>query len=209
MKKRQVSILITSVALGLLIVSQAKSFTNVTDRIGRDVRADVFREIQILKNTNKNLQDEIVDLEDQLAKASDQDNALDGIRQEIEKYKILSGRINISGPGISLQVEGDMKSLWLTDIVNELFSAGAEAVSVNSIRLTDTTSGFDTIPNGQILLNGIILKQPYVFEAIGDRKILEASFHEPQGILERMSQNIGGFHYTLEQRDLVTIEKVL
>lgn len=209
MKKRQVSILITSVLLGILIMSQARSFTDVTDIIGRDVRADVFRELQILKTTNENLEDAIADLEDQLIKASDQDKALEGIRREIEKYRVFGGQVDVSGPGIMLQVEGELKALWLTDIVNELFSAGAEAVSINNIRLTDETSGFDTIPNGQILLNGVILKQPFVFLAIGERNVLASALQQPQGILQRLSQSVSHERHLLEQQDIARMKKVL
>jgi len=207
--RRQLSILITSILVGFLIVMQARSFTDVTAMIGRDTRADVFREIKILKTTNENLTDEISGLEDRLAKTSDNEKALQGIKDEIEKYKIFTGRVNVSGPGIVLTVNKDIKAIWLTDIVNELYSAGAEAVSVNGIRLTDAGGGFDTIPNGQILLNGVILKEPYVFSAIGDKKVLQDALEQPQGILKRLRQSLGGVDVKLEQKDQVTMEKVL
>jgi uncharacterized protein YlxW (UPF0749 family) len=70
---------------------------------------------------------------------------------------------------------------------------GAEAVSINNIRFIDVTNGFDTIPNGEIVLNGSILKAPYVFEAIGDKTTLKAALVQPQGILQRMSQNLTGW----------------
>jgi len=207
--RRQLSILITSTLVGFLIVLQSRSFTDVTSLLNRDSRADVFREITILKTTNEKLQTEINDLEDQLAKASDNEKALAGIQQEIEKYNILTGRLNISGPGVSLKITGDMQAIWFTDIVNELLSAGAEAVSVNGIRLTDATSGFDTIPNGQIVLNGSILKSPLEFQAIGDKKVLKDALEQPQGILQRLKQSVGNVDIAVEQKDLVTMEKVL
>jgi len=207
--RRQLMILITSVLVGFLIVMQARSFTDVTTMVGRDTRADVFREIKILKTTNENLSGEINDLEDQLNKMSDNEKALEGIRQEIEKYRLLTGRVNVAGPGISLAINNDIKAIWLTDIVNELFNAGAEAVSVNGIRLTDASGGFDTIPNGQIVLNGAILKKPFVFTAIGDKKVLQDALEQPQGILQRLSQSLGGVEVSLEAKDQVTMEKVL
>jgi uncharacterized protein YlxW (UPF0749 family) len=206
--RQQVSILLTSVLLGFLIVTQARSFTDVTALVGRDSSADVFREIKILKTTNEKLSNEIKDLEDQLAKTSDSGKALQGIADEIKKYKLLAGRVDVKGPGIELTVNGDLKALWLTDIVNELFNAGAEAVSVNGIRLTDKTVGFDTIPSGQILLNSIILKKPFVFMAIGDKQVLRDALNQPQGILQRLDQSLGGVTIDLKQKDEVRMEKV-
>jgi uncharacterized protein YlxW (UPF0749 family) len=207
--RRQLMILITSVLVGFLIVMQARSFTDVTTMVGRDTRADVFREIKILKTTNEKLSSEINDLEDRLAKMSNNQIALEGIRLEIEKYRLITGRVNVAGPGVSLSLNGEVRAIWLTDIVNELFNAGAEAVSVNGIRLTDAGSGFDTIPNGQIVLNGAILKKPFVFTAIGDKKVLQDALEQPQGILQRLRASLGGVEVTLEARDQVTMEKVL
>ncbi|HMR01328.1 MAG TPA: DUF881 domain-containing protein, partial [Candidatus Gracilibacteria bacterium] len=154
-KKREVSMLLTAVLLGFLIVLQARSFEDVSDVINRNNRSDVFREIQILKDTNDQLRDEIDDLEDQLVKVSNNQDALESVREEIDQYEALTGKIDVSGPGVHVQISGDIQALWLTDMVNELLSAGAEAVSVNSIRLTNKTTGFDTIPSGQIMVNSV------------------------------------------------------
>jgi len=209
LKRNQLFILLTAVLLGFLIALQAQSFSGVSDVISRNSRADVFRELQILKNTNEELEDEIEELQTQLEKVSNNQEALASITEEIEKYRILTGRKEVSGSGISFKVEGEIKSIWLTDIVNELLSAGAEAVSVNSIRLTNKTIGFDTIPNGQILLNGVILSEPYTIEAIGDRKVLKEALSQPMGIIERMRQTIDGVVIELEEKDLVVMEKVV
>ncbi len=207
--RRQLSILLTSVVVGFLILLQARSFTDATDLIGRDSRADVFREIKVLKNTNEKLTDEIKELEDQLAKTGDNEKAMESIRSEIEKYRILTGRVDVQGPGIEMTVSGNLKAIWLTDIANELFDGGAEAVSVNGIRLTDATRGFDTIPNGQILLNGSILKTPFEISAIGDRVVLQEVVEQPHGIIQRMQQSVAGFSVKVTQKDLVFMDKVL
>ena len=208
-KNNQLSILLTAVLLGVLIVIQSRAFQDYGDVFSRNSRADVFREIQILKTTNEDLEEEIGDLEEQLAKLSDNQQALAAIREEAKRYEALTGRTDVSGEGVYLNINADVRAIWLTDIVNELFSAGAEAVSVNEIRLTEKTVGFDTIPSGQIVMNGVILKAPYAFAAIGDNGTLESALKQPGGILERMTQSLGGVDYTLETKDLVTIEKVI
>lgn len=209
MHKRQFSILFTAIFLGVLIALQANSFRGYSDVITRNSRSDIFREIQILKTTNDNLEEEIEGLEKQLEKTADQQQNLQSIQEEIEKYQILSGNIDITGPGIQLKINKDIKAIWLTDITNELFSAGAEAVSVNSIRITNKTSGFDTIPNGQILLNSVILNKPYTIEAIGDKKLLDQALSQPQGIIDRMQQSLGNIDFTLEEKDFIEMKKVL
>lgn len=208
-KRRELPILLTAVLLGFLIAQQARSFQDVGDVINRNSRADVYREIQILKDTNDDLRSEIDDLEQQLAKVSNNQDALASVREEIQEYEALTGRVDVSGPGIRVEIQGDVKGLWLTDIVNELFSAGAEAVSVNSVRLTNKTIGFDTIPSGQIMLNSVILTQPYTIEAIGDKQVLEEALSQPEGIIERMERSVNGAQVVLLQKDVITMEKVL
>lgn len=209
MKKRELSILITAILVGILIIMQGKAFTGVDQMVSRDARTDIFRELQILKNTNDNLQDEVKDLEDQASRMSGQDNALQAVAEDIKKYMMVSGQTVIKGEGISLEVNGDVKALWLTDIANELYSAGAEAISVNGIRLTDSTSGFDTIPNGQIMLNSVILKYPYKIEAIGDKKTLSDALSQPQGIIQRMKDSLPAVTATLDQKEVVQMDKVI
>ncbi len=201
--------LLTAVLLGFLIVLQARSFEDVSDVINRNNRSDVFREIQILKDTNDQLRDEIDDLEDQLVKVSNNQDALESVREEIDQYEALTGKIDVSGPGVHVQISGDIQALWLTDMVNELLSAGAEAVSVNSIRLTNKTTGFDTIPSGQIMVNSVILNEPYTIEAIGERAVLENALIQSEGIIERLQRSVNGVEVVVEQRDVVTMEKVL
>lgn len=209
MKYRDLTIIITGILLGFLVVLQSRSFGTVQDQIGRDSRSNVFREIQILKNTNENLDDEIRDLEDQLAKASNQEDALKGIQEEIKKDKMIAGNLSVTGPGVELAVKNNLPALWFTDIVNELWAAGAEAVSVNNVRITNTTVGFDTLPNGQISLNGVILTAPYHFDAIGDKKTLNEAVSQPGGIIQRMKDNIQNLEITVDQRDVITMEKVI
>ncbi len=209
LKNNQLSILLTAVALGILIVVQARSYEEVSDVISRNTRADVFREIQILKTTNETLGDEIDDLQEQLDKISNNQEALDSVKAEIEKYRILTGRVDVSGPGVTMKIDGEIKAIWLTDIVNELFSAGAEAVSVNSIRLTNKTIGFDTIPNGQILLNGVILNKPYEISAIGEKTVLKEALEQPEGIIERMNRSVNDAVIELVEKDFIKMEKVI
>lgn len=203
-RKNQLSILITAVLLGFLIMLQAKSFGDVSDVLNRNTRTDVFKEIQVLKTTNEKLSDEIDNLEVQLGKISNNQEALAGVRDQIEEYKLLAGKTEVSGPGVEIQIRGEIKALWLIDTLNELLSAGAESVSVNSIRLTNHTNGFDTIPNGQILLNSVILNEPYVIEAIGDKSVILTALNQPQGILERIMQ-LNNVEITAVEKDLITM----
>lgn len=201
-------LLITGLVLGVLVMTQAKYFTSYVASDGRDSSENVFRKIQILKTSNDELEDEISDLEAQLEELSNQALALDSIDKEIKKNKIIAGDVVIYGPGIKLEFETQISDIWLTDLTNELLASGAEAISVNNIRIVDSTVGFDTLPNGQIMLNSVILTPPYTFSAIGDKTTLKQAMEVPRGILDRITGAFGEFKYTLEEKDRIEMKPV-
>jgi len=203
-----VILLLTGIVLGALIITQAKYFTNYVASVGRDSTENIFRKIQILKTSNDELKEEIASLEVQLEEVSSKAEALESIEKEITKNKMIAGEVDISGPGIVFEIQNDVKDIWFTDITNELFASGAEAISVNNIRLTDSSIGFDTLPNGQIMLNGVILNAPYTFSAIGESTELKQTLESTLGLIDKMKANIENFQYSLEERDLIKMKKV-
>lgn len=205
----QISLLIvTGLVLGFLVMNQSRYFTSYVDIEGRDSSENIFREILFLKTSTDELKEEITDLEEQLADLSDRAMALGSIEKEIQKNKIIAGDIAIFGPGIMLEIDNEISDIWFTDIVNELLGSGAEAISVNDIRLTNSTIGFDTLPGGQIMLNSVILSPPFTFKAIGDKATLKQALEAPRGILDRMGTSFEELTYSLEEKDRVETGKV-
>jgi len=203
-----VILLISGLVLGALIMTQAKHFTNYVSEVGRDSSENVFRKIQILKTSNDELEDEIKALDKQLEELSTQASALASINKEIEKNKIIAGEVDVYGTGVQLNIMNDISGLWFTDIVNDMFASGAEAVSVNGVRLTEATNGFDTLPNGKIMLNGVILSEPYSFAAIGESNTLRNALEAPFGIIEKMKASIDDFEFELLVPDRIDMPKV-
>lgn len=204
--KRKIYILVIAVLLGSFIIIESRSFDVVNNIILRDSKSDVFKEIKVLKEENQNLRDEIKDLENTLLGLSNQDLAVKTIQDEIEKDNKLSGDYAVYGPGVSVSVNGKITAPWMVDLINELFRAGAQAVSINGIRITNESSGFDTLPKGQIYLDGTILSPPYVFNAIGEAITLQNALSAAGGIFDRIKATFGGVALTLEQKDVVEIK---
>ncbi|MDP2642469.1 MAG: DUF881 domain-containing protein [Candidatus Peregrinibacteria bacterium] len=205
MNKRKIYILIIAILLGSFIVIEGRSFDIVNNIILRDSKSDVFKEIKVLREGNQNLRDEIKDLEATLSSLSDKDLAVKTIQNEIEKYNKLSGEYAVYGPGVSIAISGKITAPWMVDLINELFHAGAQAVSINGIRITNESSGFDTLPKGQIYIDGTILSPPYVFNAIGEAITLNNALGAIGGIFDRIRATFGGVSIVLEQKDVLEI----
>ncbi|MET9020125.1 DUF881 domain-containing protein [Actinopolymorpha sp. NPDC004070] len=112
---------------------------------------------------------------------------------QLDALEVIAGTGRVRGPGLRLTIddapddqvsggdgaEGRILDIDLQQTVNGLWAAGAEAVSVNGERLTAMTAirGADK----SITVDYRPLARPYVVEAIGDPKALEARFTESPG----------------------------
>jgi uncharacterized protein YlxW (UPF0749 family) len=162
----------------------------------------------VLRDTNKSLLVEISSLEETYEKTKDSSRSIQALEDEIRKFSMITGGKSIHGPGIRITVPKGADVTTLIDLFNELYNSGAEAVSLNGVRLTGNSFGLDTIPNGQILLRGNILESPYVFLAIGESGTMEASLRQTGGFLRRFEKDHPGRTLKIEKRERVDMEKV-
>ena len=206
LSKKQLYILVITFFFGLFISIQGRSFDTVTEIYTRENRSNAFQEIQILNEKNKNLAEEVEKLESTIEQLNDQNLALDVIEKEINKHTKLSGRMPIFGPGISIELKGALSTPWAVDLVNELFNAGAQAVTVNGIRIVNRTVGFDTLPQGQMLLNGSILSTPYTFSAIGEPANMNKILALPGAILQRLKIAYPLLEVTVTSKEIIKVE---
>ncbi len=101
------------------------------------------------------------------------------LNDDLQDARIAAGLIPLTGTGIVLQLEdsaepaspGANESDYLVGardlraIVEELWSAGAEAIAINGERITPTTAIIDVGPS--ILVNAAYLAGPYQVTALG------------------------------------------
>lgn len=96
--------------------------------------------------------------------------------------RIAAATAEVEGPGISVtftatsQVEAKMRDRELSLLVNYLFAAGGEAISINGHRLGTTAA--IRAAGGAILVNLQPLLPPYRVEAIGDTTALQGALVE-------------------------------
>jgi uncharacterized protein YlxW (UPF0749 family) len=123
----------------------------------------------------------------------------------------------VKGPGIIMTLNDSKQEVsegediaWylihdidILEIVNELRIAGAEAISINGERVTSTTSircGGPTIN-----IDGKRHAVPFVIEAIGDPKVLEASAIAPESYIE-LYMEFSGIEVEIQKVENLTID---
>jgi uncharacterized protein YlxW (UPF0749 family) len=167
-------------ALGFAAITQVR--TNNTDNSFAGYReSDLVDVLSGLAVTQQKAQTQINQLEGNRRQLEqnkrDQTAALEAAQRQAEELSILAGVVPATGPGIRVTVtEGprpiDVDSVL--DTIEELRSAGAEAMQVNGqVRLV-AQSAVESAPGG-LRIDGKLLTSPYVLDAIGDPHTLQGA----------------------------------
>lgn len=194
MRLNKMMILIGSVIIGIGISTGIQLATGEVDAIlieseyqdAVEYSTKLKNEIGALKKTEADL---LLKLRDYERESSDSLHIMENLTQEYNRNAKLLGYKEVRGAGliISLQdgdpkedeLEGSIDS-WLRIIhnedmlklINELKLNGAEAISINGQRVTETSEVYCSW--AFISINGKKLPAPFEVKAIGDETLMEA-----------------------------------
>lgn len=183
--------------VGFLLVIQV--------RAGRTIRREVelptlrVRELAVLvqqqEEAVRTLQAEIADLRGKLAEyesaAAQGRSSAETLAKQVASYRMVMGLAAVEGPGVVVRlserqsagvVVPAVQAADLSGLVNELWSAGAEAIAVNGVRVLATT-GFREAQDG-IVAGVFRLKPSYEIQAIGDPAVMQATLNLRGGYVE-------------------------
>jgi uncharacterized protein YlxW (UPF0749 family) len=181
---------------------------------------DVTVEIEQYKKQKQELDGKVNDLQNQIKNyenaAAGKSDATKNLLKELEDTRIFTGTTDVKGPGITIyltpeldaklfgnNVEDHITDKHLVYLVNELKFAGAEAISINDIRIVSRT-GIRTAGN-YILINDekISPSRRIVIQAIGDKNLLYGDMSFP----EVFNDFKGLCDVKFEKSDDITIKK--
>lgn len=159
------------------------------------------------------VQADLVELRTGNARLQDLATALDDDEQagesRLRRLQVRTGFVPVRGEGVRVVVEENpdavepeerISDLDLTLLVNALWSAGAEAVSVNGQRVTALTA--IRFSGDAIEVNSLGVAAPYTVLAIGDRSQLQADFYDTgSGLAFDGISRALGFTYELSGDD--------
>jgi uncharacterized protein YlxW (UPF0749 family) len=168
--------------LGFLIAAQLAS-EGPRVRYTTQERSPLLETATELQTQQDALKQQILDLRSKIGEA---EGASEGsavvvkqLNDALQQARIAAGLIPLSGTGIVLQLEDSLQpvaqgangseylvgSRDIRAVVDDLWLAGAEAVSVNGERLTATSSIIDI--GSSVLVNSAYLAPPYQLTALG------------------------------------------
>ncbi len=219
-KGQTIIIVILCFLLGLMLASQFKSIDNAGGGIISLQRAqELTSELKSIKEERNALYEEIEILRQKIIEyeesAAETGKFADALKKELERVRIIAGITDIEGPGITVTLNdskvpnqvGEDPNLFLIHAddllktINELFSAGAEAVSINEQRVISTTE--IRCVGTTISINNVKFAPPYIINAIGDPETLEASLKMRGGIVDTL--NAWGIELSIKKHEKITI----
>lgn len=183
-------------------------------------QSELKNEILKISERYDNLYEELDELEVELEKerenSTSNNSSLEMLEESIKEKNIALGLTEVTGTGIkivlndgnaSINYLGNVSDLLVHDgdlirVVNELFNAGAEAVSINGQRII-TTSAIECDGN-VVKINGTKIGAPFEITAIGYPEQL-AGISRPGGTIEVLESR--GLIVTLTKQNSVKIPK--
>lgn len=207
LSRSQLFIALVCGLLGFLLAYQFKvlSNKNMESNISNYEKNDIISEVESLKKekdelikTNTKLSDELKQMEETAAKDGDLGK---DIKNQLDNARMHLGVVDVKGPGIVLTISPktsifgsnpsdssrDLGEDELVHIVNLLWYSGAEAISINDIRITPQT-GIKTAGNGIAIgsTGKVYPKDKIVIKAIGEKGRLNVGISFP-GSLEYLA----------------------
>ena len=226
-KKYQTAITIGIMCLLLTaaIVVQLNTIKEATKIVGTSyaqasLREEVLRWKEKSENQYRILDEAENELEKTRQEATKENSRGTELKEELSKTNKLLGLTELTGRGVivtladnsevkSSEIEGDdninyylIHDVDIWSVINELYNAGAEAISVNGQRIIGTTA--ITCSGAVITINGVKLSSPFKISAIGNPETLYG-VARPGGYLENIA--ITGSVATIEKSNNVTVAK--
>mgnify|MGYP004504528631 FL=1 len=144
-------------------------------------------------------------------------------QEKIEKYEIMLGMKDVKGEGVVITVadnnnvntQNSFSNINLSNylvhdgnliaIVNELKAGGAEAISINGNRITNSTT--INCAGNIIQINGEKVGSPFVIKAIGSKDLLYGELTKNGGTLYKLNKY--GVITNINKEDNIEISKNL
>ena len=207
LKQGRVALAFVCVVLGIMLAVQFRTTQDIRSTIPFQRAEDLS---QRLRQAEKERDTALRQLQEVQSSTLDE-----SLSREAELFRMAAGYLPVQGPGLVVTIDdskrvmkpGENPNLYLIHdddmlkVINELWAAGAEAISINDQRLVVGSEIRCTGPT--ISVNSSRSSPPYEIRAIGDPKVLEASLKMRGGVIETLQ--FWGIQATIKTQPVVKI----
>lgn len=190
--RRRLAFALVAVVIGALFAVAAVQ-TNRAAPVLATERTQLISRIQTAETEQDQLRERVTTLSDEIAKlrsgALGDDGTARSLESQINALDPVVGNVAVKGPGLLIVVDDApsgtddrrdrVLDMDLQSLVNGLWQAGAEAISINGHRLSTLTAIRGA--GDAITVDYRSLTRPYRVEAIGDPRTLQSRYVESAG----------------------------
>jgi uncharacterized protein YlxW (UPF0749 family) len=195
----QIALTLIFILFGFMLATQFRA----RPPVAANVHYQRAEELSVLLNATEEerdrLRDEVKVLRDRVAEAMAGESQVKVLQEELLKARVLAGLAEVKGPGITVEMNDAQKqaaagqdpNLFIIHdddvlaVVNELFAAGAEAMSINGQRVVATTE--IRCAGAVLMINGVRLAPPLKIQAVGDPTVLQNALKMRGGVVDNLS----------------------
>lgn len=173
--------------------------------VGAMRESELRTEYSLIKEKTNELKKTLEEVEDSIneynAQSTDTQGTIDLLRNDVKKANIDIGYTDVKGPGLIITLwDGNDDFVDATDLlfaINELKFAGAEAISINDIRVVNTTSLPEMSTDYIVMDRGRIIS-PFTIKVIGDIKYLESVINIKGGLKDLIQSEGKNISYVVD-----------
>ena len=188
---------VISFAVGFLLPGQARVIQQMKQTYQNEDPKDLIRVIKDLQQRKQDLATEETSVSKKVAEyahaSDDTDAQVSQLEHEINALRQQTGGVLLAGPGVRVTIKeessGASPSMIADDdlllLINDLWASGAEVISLNGIRLMDTSSVYRAGLN--VHVDGKTTKMPLIIDAIGDAENMSKGLQMPGGVLDLLN----------------------
>ena len=171
------------------VVNQT-DITSLTTKRESELREELDDWQSKYEDTANQLEQAKMNLEEYKNKIDDTQASSELLDKELQQAELYLGKTDVEGAGIIINLSDGTANIIAEDLINlmnELKTAEAEAISVNGQRVTNLTEFADV--DSYIVVNGTRLSSPYTIQVIGNQKYLECGITAKGGFSDDMTSN--------------------
>jgi len=190
-RRNQITIAAVAFVLGLLVIVQLRTQASEAAYAGLSSQ-DLTILVANLNDRNDQLRREVATLDRDLTRLTQNtergDASINELRTDLQRVRLYAGLDAASGPGVILTIRGPIDGSGVEDLVNELRNAGAEAISIEDVRVVPGTVA--TGLPGLARVDGTPLGEMFEVLAIGPPDKLTGSLTRSGGIIAQLGATL-------------------
>jgi uncharacterized protein YlxW (UPF0749 family) len=202
-----VAITAVALVLGLLAVTQYRAQDVFSRSLTAENAASLTTLIAQISDRNSALRDEILSLQLRLdaaqGKTQTDEATMRELREQFQQLQVAAAVTPVTGPGVEVRIDGPFDDRAMSDLVNELRNAGAEAIGINGSRVAPR-AWFAPGNNG-VVVDGRLMTSPYRVQAIGAPSTISVAMTRVGGIVGQLGLIYSKTRFTVAEQNIIDL----